>query len=58
MWTLVIFYFAGVFADGDSVAVSSVPGFESAQMCEQAKAQVQRLATGKKDVNLACVRVK
>lgn len=57
-WVLIVFFFAGPLANGDSMSSSSVHGFTTAALCEQAKAQVVRLPSGFKDARAVCVRTK
>ena len=57
-WTLIVFFYAGMMADGDSVAVTNVPGFTTAQQCQQARAASEAVARGtKKVVHGVCVQV-
>lgn len=58
-WVLVVFLYANAFSNSDSVALTTVAGFESAQLCQQAKPQViAALEGGHKSAKAVCVRVK
>lgn len=57
MWTLVIYIYAGMMAKGDSVALTTVPGFASVQQCEQAGRASEKLVQGStKDVRFVCMQ--
>jgi hypothetical protein len=59
MWVLIVMAYAGAFSDSDSVALTNVRGFNSAQTCRAAATQVTGLANGtKKVVRATCVEVK
>lgn len=56
-FVLILSMYAGMFADGDSVALTNVPGFNSKVECEEAGVAAQHLAAGtKKDVTFVCVK--
>lgn len=57
-WALVVFFFAGAMAKGDSVALTTVAGFQSEQLCQQAATRVQRMPRGLKSGSVLCVRIK
>jgi len=57
MWTLIIFIYAGILADGDSVALTNVSGFDSEQSCMEAGKKSKSLTTGTvKQTNFVCVK--
>ena len=56
-WTLVIYIFAGPFAETDSVSLTNVTGFNSEKSCMEAGAKAKSLATGKKDANVVCIKI-
>ena len=59
MWTLIIYIFAGVWAKGDSVALTQVNGFTSQQVCEAAAQKTSTLpAISTKEFRYVCVEVK
>lgn len=53
---LVLNVFAGVWADGDSLSLTNVPGFTSYEECMKAGQDASRLATGKKEINFVCLK--
>lgn len=56
-WVLVIFAFAGWMADGDSVALTNVPGFTSQSECQKAGASLSGLVSGtKKEISFVCLQ--
>jgi hypothetical protein len=57
MFVLIIYIFAGVFAKGDSVTVTSVPNFSSESQCIIAAKKVTEFTNGTtKDVRVICVK--
>ena len=58
MWTLILYIYAGMFAKGDSVTLTNVPGFQTEQHCMDAGRSTTRLvADSKKEVRYVCVKV-
>jgi len=56
-WILVIYIYAGVFASGDSVAITNIPNFSTKQECVQAGKDAERLVTGSAKVyRFVCLR--
>lgn len=56
MWTLVIYIYAGMLAKGDSVALTSVPGFTSKPACIAAADETKGFVSGStKKIEHACV---
>jgi hypothetical protein len=49
-WVLVIYIYAGTFANGDSVAISNIPNFATKQECVQAGEDAQNLVRGSSKV--------
>ena len=47
MWTLVLFAYAGIFADGDSMALTHIKGFSSEQVCIAAGNKTKDLVKSK-----------
>ena len=57
MWTLVIYIYAGMMADGDSVALTHVDGLRSQQECKAAGEAGKSLVSGsKKEYRYLCVQ--
>jgi len=57
MWVLIIYIYAGALAQGDSVAISSIPGFTSSATCEQAGKQTEKFVSGSmKEHRFQCVK--
>jgi len=57
MWTLILMAYAGVWADSDSVALTSVKGFSSEQVCMAAGNKSKELVkTTKKELRFVCVK--
>jgi len=55
-WVLVIAMYAGIWASGDSTALTNVPGFTSKEECTAAGNASKELASGtKKEVKFVCV---
>jgi hypothetical protein len=55
-WVLIVFAHVGMMGDGNSNALTSVPGFASAQECQAAGAAVKKLAQGTvKSIDFVCV---
>lgn len=55
-WILVLYIYAGAMASGDSVTVTSVPGFASRQQCEQAgNASRPLVDASSKELRFVCV---
>lgn len=57
-WALVVFFFAGAMSKGDSVALTTVHGFQTEQLCRTAATQVERMPRGYKNGTVLCVRTK
>lgn len=56
-WVLIIFAHVGVMGDGNSNALTSVPGFGSQQECTQAGDAAKKLAKGTvKAIDFVCVQ--
>jgi hypothetical protein len=57
MWTLILLVYAGIFADGDSVAITYVPNFSNQQMCVAAGKSSEGMVSGtKKELEFVCVK--
>ena len=57
MWTLVLFAYAGIFADGDSMALTHIKGFSSEQVCIAAGNKTKDLVKNtKKEIRFVCVK--
>ncbi len=57
MYILVLFIYAGIMSKGDSVALTSVPGFKTQAACEAAAKQAEGLVKSTlKDVRSMCVK--
>lgn len=55
-YILVMYIYAGVLAQGDSVAITHIPGFTSIESCKQAGASAKSLVTGSaKEYRFICV---
>lgn len=57
MWILIIFIYAGAFSNNDSVALTSVHGFQSESACKIAGTNVKNLETLMKESKFICVKV-
>jgi hypothetical protein len=58
-WILIIYVYAGVFAKGDSVAIASITGFETQNMCAAAGDANRNLVKDSlKEYRFNCVRSK
>lgn len=58
-WVLVVFIYAGIFAQSDSVAISNIPSFTSKQLCEQAGIDLSRITSSTfKEIRTKCIRNK
>ena len=56
-WTLVIYIYAGVFAQGDSVAITYIPNFKSEASCAAAGKVTKPLVSGTtKEQRFVCIR--
>lgn len=56
-WTLVIYIYAGMLAQGDSVALTHIQGFKTEAQCEAAGAGVKPLVKGStKEVRHVCIK--
>jgi hypothetical protein len=49
-WILVIYIYAGVLANGDSVAITTIPTFSTKQDCNQAGKEASNLVSGSSKV--------
>ncbi len=58
MWVLILYIYAGMMANGDSVAITNVPGFTSEQSCKSAGTNAaDHLVSGStKVVRFVCVK--
>ena len=57
-WVLVIYIYAGTWAKGDSVALTTVP-MATMQLCEDARKNLDHLVSGStKEIRYACVKAK
>lgn len=57
-WTLLIWIYAGVFAKGDSMALTTINGFKSLDACEQSGARLASLPHDTvKELRTSCVEV-
>lgn len=57
LWILILFAHVGPLGDGNSNALTSVPGFKSPQECEQAgKAAAALGSATTKVIKFACVK--
>jgi hypothetical protein len=55
-WILILCVYAGPWANGDSVSVTSVPGFGFEQECQRAGEAAKALTKGtKKETRYVCV---
>jgi hypothetical protein len=58
-WVLIVFVYAGIMANTDSVALTNVPGFKSEAACKAAGDITHSLDDGTtKNVVYVCVEVK
>jgi hypothetical protein len=57
-WVLIIFVYAGVMSESDSVAIRHVDGFKNKQACEHAAKSVNLTNGTMKDERKVCVEVK
>lgn len=56
-WTLVLYIYAGVLAQGDSVALTHIQGFKGQQQCEAAGQMAKPLVKGSaKELRFVCIR--
>ena len=57
MFTLIIYIYAGMMAQGDSVALTHVDDFKTLAECTAAGDQTKRLVTGSaKEVRYVCLK--
>jgi len=57
MFILIIYIFAGPFAKGDSVALTSVPGFSTEAACKSAGFKASSFVVGSaKEYRFECVK--
>lgn len=57
-WTMIVFVYAGALANGDSVALITVPGFTSEVACKEAGESAAHLDDSSTKVyRFACVKV-
>ena len=55
-WVMLIYLYAGVFAKGDSVAVTTIPGYRTQIECEEAARDLPKLVKGTaKEVVFVCI---
>lgn len=57
MWVLVFYVFANALSDGDSVALTNVPGFTSEQSCMVAGKTAISMVSGYKTGVYKCLKV-
>ena len=58
-WVLILFIHAGVWSNSDSMALTQVSGFTTAQTCETAGQNATTIAAGTvKEARYKCVEVK
>jgi len=56
-WILVMYIYAGVLANGDSVALQHIDGFTSQEQCQRAGNQAEGLTRGSSKVyRFVCLR--
>ena len=56
-WILVVFVYAGAFAKGDSVALTTIPGFPTQVECQTAGRFIQPMDEGtSKNIKFVCVK--
>lgn len=56
-WILILYFYAGAMASGDSVTVTNVPGFTTQESCMQAGEATKPLVSGSfKNVRYVCVK--
>jgi len=56
-WTLVIYIYAGMLAQGDSVALTHIQGFRTEAQCDAAGAATKPLVKGStKDIRYVCIK--
>jgi hypothetical protein len=59
LWTLIVFAHVGPMGDGNSNALTTVPGFATEQGCKAAGNAAKALANGTlKKIEFACVPMK
>lgn len=57
MWVLIIFIHAGILSDGDSVALTNVPGFKNENICKIAGESSLKLSDKTfKNTKYVCVK--
>jgi hypothetical protein len=57
MWVLILFAYAGTWADSDSVSLTSIPNFATEQVCITAGNKSKELVKGtKKDLRFVCLK--
>ncbi len=55
-WILLIYVYAGILAKGDSVALTTIPGYASKDACEQSARDLPKLVKGTtKEVVYVCL---
>jgi hypothetical protein len=58
LWTLILFAHAGIMSDKDSMALTTVPGFQSQAQCQAAGEGAKKMAsTTTKVIKYHCVEV-
>ena len=56
-WVLVLYIYAGTFAKGDSVTLTTIEGFSSQATCAAAAHQAEDLVKASaKEIRFACVK--
>mgnify|MGYP003489994940 FL=1 len=55
-WVLLIYVYAGILAKGDSVALTTIPGYVSREACESSARDLPKLVKGTaKEVVYVCL---
>lgn len=55
-WVLVMYIYAGTFAKGDSVTISTIDGYTTQAICQQAGSQGAQLVGGSaKEYRFVCI---
>lgn len=57
MWILILVFYAGTWAKGDSVSMVQVPGFKTEQNCMAEGNKAKKLETPYKSLNFVCLHV-
>ncbi len=58
LWTLILFAHAGIMSDKDSMALTTVPGFQTQAQCQAAGETTKKMASATtKVIKYTCVEV-